>query len=243
MCERVCAGRSVAVSRVVLVGLIGAMASACSTDSVRLSQAFNNPFSASERVAQTTPSAPTNVAAVPTSAVHSQALPPVQTARAAPAPVTSGSGGWMTAGGTRVTVATTDTLNTISQRYGVPASAILTANGLNAGQVTAGRQIVIPVYNASGAADPDRRAAPAGERAQGQAREKSKPAADKPADTKTRVRPGMTSTAAKTEKPAPTKIRRGAGARSQAPRTRQGSRPRRAAAGKGCVGGAGSFPA
>ena len=242
MCERVCAGRSVAVSRVVLVGLIGAMASACSTDSVRLSQAFNNPFSASERVAQTTPSAPTNVAAVPTSAVHSQALAPVQSARAAPAPVTSGSGGWMTAGGTQVTVATTDTLNTISQRYGVPASAILTANGLNAGQITAGRQIVIPVYNAS--AQPTQIAAPRQPASEPKAKlAETKPAADKPADAKTRVRPGMTVNGRKDREARSDENRCGASARSQAPRTRQGSRPRRAAAGKGCVGGAGSFPA
>lgn len=44
-----------------------------------------------------------------------------------------------------------DSLNQMSTRFGVPASAILSANGLsNASQITPGRQIVIPVYNASG---------------------------------------------------------------------------------------------
>jgi murein DD-endopeptidase MepM/ murein hydrolase activator NlpD len=64
--------------------------------------------------------------------------------------VTSGTGGWTSAGGTSVTVGAGDTLNSVSQRYGVPASAILSANNLsNPAQVAPGRQIVIPVYSAS----------------------------------------------------------------------------------------------
>ena len=71
-----------------------------------------------------------------------------------------------------LTVQPGDTVNTISNRYGVPSSAILAANGLSAGQVTAGRRIVIPVYSLGGAArrqarapEPEPRARPVAEAA------------------------------------------------------------------------------
>src|SRR3954469_6477276 len=165
MSERVCAGRWVAVSRIALVGLIGGLASACSTETLRFADtSLSNPFASSERVAANPPQAaqtPSAVAAVPTAHIQSQALPPIQSqplapvqaqpARLASAPVTSnGSGGWTAAGGTAVTVGSGEGLNTLSTRYGVPAPAILSANGLgNANQIAPGRQIVIPVYNAN----------------------------------------------------------------------------------------------
>ena len=161
MTKRLGAGRWIAVSRVALVGLIGGAASACSSDTMRFAEPFTNPFSSSERIAASQPASdPTVVAAMPTAPVQSQALPPIQSqpvapiqpARVASAPVTSNAGGgWTAEGGTPVTLAPTDSLNTVSQRYGVPPSAILSANGLSsAAQVQPGRQIVIPVYNASG---------------------------------------------------------------------------------------------
>jgi murein DD-endopeptidase MepM/ murein hydrolase activator NlpD len=146
-----------------LVGMIGGVASACSTESLRFAEPFSNPFSSSERLASSQPqpqAAPTVVAAMPTAPVQSQALPPIQSqpvapiqsSRVASAPVTSNAGGgWTAEGGTPVTVGANDNLNAVSQRYGVPPSAILSANGLSsAAQVQPGRQIVIPVYNASG---------------------------------------------------------------------------------------------
>ena len=113
-------------------------------------------------------------AKVPTTAVQAQPLPapqmtqrppagtlynqpgaPAQTPAPAasasrPAPVTqTGPGGWTAAGGAPITVGADDSLAVISTRYGVPERAILSANGLsNAAQVTPGRQIVIPVYDA-----------------------------------------------------------------------------------------------
>ena len=74
-------------------------------------------------------------------------LPPP--AAATPAKVASvGSAGWSAQGGTRITVAKNDSLAQMATRYGVPASAILQANGLSsASQVTPGREIVIPAYN------------------------------------------------------------------------------------------------
>jgi murein DD-endopeptidase MepM/ murein hydrolase activator NlpD len=107
-----------------------------------------------------------------------------------------------------VTVGANDNLNTLSQRYGVPASAILSANGLaNASQVASGRQVIIPVYSASGqpaqvaqVASP--RNAPAAQPA-GQTKfrlvEGARPVNEK-ADDKQRVRPGMV---AKAASPAP----------------------------------------
>jgi murein DD-endopeptidase MepM/ murein hydrolase activator NlpD len=48
-------------------------------------------------------------------------------------------------------VAAGENLDVVANRYGVPASAILSANGLSsAAQVTAGRRVIIPVYNAAG---------------------------------------------------------------------------------------------
>jgi murein DD-endopeptidase MepM/ murein hydrolase activator NlpD len=162
-----CGGRLVAVSRIALVSLIGASAAACSTDTLRFAETpFSNPFGASERVAanQTQP-AQTSVPAMRTSPVQSQALPPIasqslppvqshapyqpQPARVAAAPA-SGSAGWTSAGGTPIVVGSSDSLTALSQRYGIPANAILSANGLTSpSQVAPGRQIVIPVYSAT----------------------------------------------------------------------------------------------
>jgi murein DD-endopeptidase MepM/ murein hydrolase activator NlpD len=180
-------GRWSGVSRVALVALIGSFASACSSERLQLSEnPFNNPFTSSQRLAATDPEpAPqalpaTQVAALPTAPVQSQPLPPIgsQPVRAASssAPVTSSSGGWSAQGGTRITVSANDNINLISNRYGVPANAILQANGLsNAGQVQPGSSLTIPVYNAAGqAAAPTRVAsvaptAPAPSRAVAQA--------------------------------------------------------------------------
>ncbi|MBM6596128.1 peptidoglycan DD-metalloendopeptidase family protein [Microvirga pudoricolor] len=137
------------------MSLIGSAAAACSTDTMRFAESpFSNPFAASERVqepdttASTQPSAPI----YPSAPIQSQALPPVQSAplsvASGPAP-SSGHG----ASGTSVTVGSNDTLNTISQRYGVSPNAILAASGLNSpAQVRPGTTVVIPVYGAAGPA-------------------------------------------------------------------------------------------
>lgn len=64
--------------------------------------------------------------------------------------VASGASNWTAQGGTTVTLGQGETVTTISNRYGVPASAILQANNLqNANGVGAGQQLVIPVYSAT----------------------------------------------------------------------------------------------
>lgn len=211
-------GHWASVSRIALVGLIGTAVAACSSDTMRFAETpFANPFSSSDRVADSEPSAPAQsrpvVASVPTAAVQSQALPPVQAqplsqpVQAAAAPVSGGVGGWSAAGGTQITVGSNDNLNTISQRYGVPANAILSASGLSSpSQVAPGQRVVIPVYNASGSQvaaaqprtpQPVAAAQPAG---QGKLRfvDNSKTPArgvPEPVDAGKRLRPGMTATA------------------------------------------------
>lgn len=166
------------LSRLAGVGFLGSLAAACSSDTMRFADSpFSNPFASSSSAdpvhtgSTAVASAPTPVvttAPISTAVVQSQPLgaptsmaapKPTRTA-AVPAPsphqaVTSvgGKAGWTAAGGTPITVAAGESLTTISDRYGVPANAILSSNGLSsASQVTAGRQITIPVYNASGGA-------------------------------------------------------------------------------------------
>ncbi|MBE7243741.1 MAG: peptidoglycan DD-metalloendopeptidase family protein [Actinomycetospora chiangmaiensis] len=170
------AGRGMrTLSRVALIGIIGGGAAACSSDTMRLGDPFTNPF-ASNRASEpaATGSLPdTDLAPAPairTGRIQSEALgapsapitpralpapPPVAMKPASAAPATrvasTDAAGWSASGGTTITVAQNDSLNQMSTRFGVPASAILAANGLtSASQITPGRQIVIPVYNASG---------------------------------------------------------------------------------------------
>lgn len=165
------------LSRLALLGVIGGAVTACGSETTRFAgNPFSNPFGSSARVGEEPPmtgSLPDTPAAAPatrvesrplSSPVASQPLPapsaaPVQVrpAAVASAPVSpkgqGGAAGWSTRGGTPVTVASGDSLNGIATRYGVPASAILSANGLSSSaQVAPGRQIIIPVYNATGVA-------------------------------------------------------------------------------------------
>ncbi|MGL5361331.1 MAG: peptidoglycan DD-metalloendopeptidase family protein [Bosea sp. (in: a-proteobacteria)] len=70
-------------------------------------------------------------------------------------PVAGAAAGWSAQGGTPVQLAQGETINQLSERYGVPASAIRSANGLPAGSNGApGSKVIIPVYNASSSAAP-----------------------------------------------------------------------------------------
>jgi murein DD-endopeptidase MepM/ murein hydrolase activator NlpD len=159
--------------------------------------------------------------------VQAQALPPVQSqplsqparVAAAPAPVIGSANGWSANGGTPITVGSNDNLNTISQRYGVPSSAILAASGLSSpAQVKPGQRVVIPVYNAGGGSTqvasaptpaPVRSTPAAQPASQPKFRlvENSKAAAKpvEPVETTKRSRPGMTATAQAEPAPAPVK--------------------------------------
>lgn len=153
------AGRGLrTLRRVALIGIIGGGAAACSSDASRLSNPFSNPFSEPAATGSLPEGKLKAAGAVPTGRIQSEALSPPATPRPAPAsapPATrvasTGAAGWSAQGGTQITVSQSDSLNQMSTRFGVPASAILSANGLtSASQITPGRRIVIPVYNASG---------------------------------------------------------------------------------------------
>jgi murein DD-endopeptidase MepM/ murein hydrolase activator NlpD len=74
--------------------------------------------------------------------------PEVTGAIAPPKPAPSGNWSWD--GGTAVTVAPGDTIDTVARRYGVPPSAIIQANNLTApATIHSGQQLVIPRYQAT----------------------------------------------------------------------------------------------
>lgn len=164
-----------AVSRFAVIGVVGGLAGACSSDTMRFSEnPFSNPYSGPKTASAGTkaidPSmtgsigrpanaGAANAAAMPSSRVTSSPLAPVGTNVASPVATpmpresyasSTGGPGWSTAGGTAVTVSPGDSLSAISNRYGVPQAAILSANGISAGQVAPGRRLVVPIYNASG---------------------------------------------------------------------------------------------
>jgi len=154
------------LTRVALVGIIGGGAAACSSDASRLTSPFANPFAEPAATGSLPDDEPKPVAPLRTGRIQSEALGAPGVARpapmasaipapAAPAPArvaSVGSSGWSAQGGTRITVAKSDSLQQMATRYGVPASAILQANGLtSASQITPGRELVIPSYsNVSG---------------------------------------------------------------------------------------------
>lgn len=162
-------------SRFALVAATAVILAGCSSDSSRL-DALSNPFASSARVDATptasipaaepmtglgptakitgtplssAPVAPTPVAQAP--AV--QPVAPARVAAAAPAAAARMSSGWSAEGGTPIVAGQGDTLSSLSSRYGVPSTALLQANGLtSASQVAPGTRLVVPVYNAGGAA-------------------------------------------------------------------------------------------
>jgi murein DD-endopeptidase MepM/ murein hydrolase activator NlpD len=162
------------LSRVSVIALVGGLAGGCSSDSMRFSgNPFSNPFASTSRASE--PGMTGSIPAAPRTAVRSEPLPAPRQMAAAPAPMTassyapvtsvkptpspspsvpvtsSGPGGWTAQGGTAVTIGAGENLNTVANRYGVPTSAVLSANGLrSAAQVGPGQQVIIPVYNAGG---------------------------------------------------------------------------------------------
>jgi murein DD-endopeptidase MepM/ murein hydrolase activator NlpD len=161
--------------RAALTGLVGIWLSGCSSDSSRMTDAFNSPFSnpfstasndalaptprvASAALPPATPNADYAAAAHP-SPVAVAGLPPAEPATTgqvrgrATQPVTGFGTGWTAVGGSPIVVASDDNLETLSRRYGVPASAMLKSNGLSsAAQIHGGMHLVVPVYSAEGRA-------------------------------------------------------------------------------------------
>jgi murein DD-endopeptidase MepM/ murein hydrolase activator NlpD len=85
---------------------------------------------------------------MPASSALRQASPATRPLSARTAGVTGNAAGWTAQGGTPVVLAHGETIDTLSQRYGVPAAAIVSSNGLSsASQASPGSRVVIPVYN------------------------------------------------------------------------------------------------
>jgi murein DD-endopeptidase MepM/ murein hydrolase activator NlpD len=155
--------------------VVGLSAANCSSDAVRLNDI---PFATKTSANETTGS-------VPPGQIETRPLAEPQAgAQALPAPLgrlasldpsagiaarpqlraePNQKQGWSWEGGVPVTVASGDTLASLSHRYGVPANAIAEANGLSGpAALRPGQRLVIPRYNASSAgATAIRTAAPA----------------------------------------------------------------------------------
>ncbi|MBI1980420.1 MAG: peptidoglycan DD-metalloendopeptidase family protein [Methylocystis sp.] len=153
---------------------VAALVAGCSDASRFAGDPFSDPFSGSAKTASLgVDRAPVGAIASapgrsgPSSSVESRPLPaPAAGASASaartsapaappqfPAHVTPAGGGhWSAEGGTPIVVAQGESAAMLATRYGVPADALLHANGFNAAsQVKPGARLVIPVYRAGGA--------------------------------------------------------------------------------------------
>jgi murein DD-endopeptidase MepM/ murein hydrolase activator NlpD len=153
---------------VALTAVVGIWLSGCSADSTRFSDTSNspfaNPFATASNDAGASPPASAAPKADYATAAHPSpvavaALPPAAPATtsqikpSADQPVTGFGGKWSVVGGSPIVVADGDSLDSLSRRYGVPASAMLKSNGLNSpAEVHGGVRLIVPVYNADGAA-------------------------------------------------------------------------------------------
>src|SRR5271163_4008780 len=148
MSDCVAGAKGRAFPRLAMAGLGLIFLSGCSSDVTRFSQSespFSNPF-ASKTTSATPTSSPLAQAAPAASGTHIASL-------SKPQAVGGSAAGWTASGGSPIVVANGETLDTISGRYGVPASALLAANGLSsASEVKSGTHLVVPVYHADGRA-------------------------------------------------------------------------------------------
>ncbi|HET7850983.1 MAG TPA: LysM peptidoglycan-binding domain-containing M23 family metallopeptidase [Pseudolabrys sp.] len=170
--------------RVIALTLIALGAAGCS-DSQRFDSPFSNPFSSRGSGPEATGSISSRP--MPPSHVASQPLPPpghptniASTGvagggrgayRPAAAPEVTGSvserhaasaGHWTWDGGKAITVGQGETIETLARKYGVPASALMRANGMtHAAWLRPGQRLVIPRYvagNTETRPEPSRRA-------------------------------------------------------------------------------------
>ncbi|HET6375859.1 MAG TPA: LysM peptidoglycan-binding domain-containing protein, partial [Methylocella sp.] len=158
MSKFLCGFRAGFAARVALTSAAAGLLAGCAS-SERLSDPLSNPFQTAS--AGNPSSAPDPVAAAPVSPVQSRPLSAPAAANARPSPsiaVTvprSGQtvAGWSAQGGTPVVVAQGETVQSLSNRYGVPVDALVRTNGFaSPSQIQPGSRIVIPVYNAALAA-------------------------------------------------------------------------------------------
>jgi murein DD-endopeptidase MepM/ murein hydrolase activator NlpD len=145
---------------VILLALVGLSAAGCSSDTSRFESPFANPFASKPQAEMTgsissaPPSGRIESAPLPAPNQATGMLPPpTQPAvmHAAAAPQSARPWDWN--GGTAVTVAQGDTLDSLSRRYGVPGSAIMQANAITSpAAIRPGQRLVIPRYNQAASA-------------------------------------------------------------------------------------------
>jgi len=183
-----------AFRRLALTGLGLLLLSGCSSDVTRFSQSdspFSNPFASN--TAAPKPGVTTSPLA--------QGAPAASGTRSAslskPQAVGGSAAGWTATGGSPVVVANGETLDALSSRYGVPAAALLAANGLsNASEVKSGMRIVVPVYHADGHA-----VASAEKENAARNRDKDVADAERPKSAKTKAKDKEKEKSAKADKP------------------------------------------
>jgi murein DD-endopeptidase MepM/ murein hydrolase activator NlpD len=157
---------------VIMLALIAFSAAGCSSDTSRFESPFSNPFASKPQA--TAGDMTGSINSAPSGRIESAPLaapgqaaaplpPPTQPAvmhaantggKAAGSPAsTQPPRAWDWNGGTAITVAPGDTLETLSRRHGVPASAIMQANAITAPTaIRPGQRLVIPRYNHASAA-------------------------------------------------------------------------------------------
>ncbi len=160
------------LARAAFIGAVGGIVAGCSMDSDRFKgNPFSDPFTTGSIEHNPRPAAQSQSRFgnwFGSSSGFSQQQPqyqqqsqpqPVVVAPSNQPVVTVGQGGWTANGGTRISVGENDTIHTISNRYGVPANALLSANNLsNGSQIVPGREIIVPIYDATGTAQSSVRA-------------------------------------------------------------------------------------
>lgn len=150
---------------VIVLALVAVSAAGCSSDTSRFESPFSNPFASKPQPPAADMTASIN-SPPPSGRIESAPLAaPGQTAGSLPPATRSATmtgsaqdvtgsvktpqqAAWDWNGGTAVTVASGDTLDTLSRRYGVPASAIMQANALTSPTgIRPGQRLVVPRYN------------------------------------------------------------------------------------------------
>ena len=125
----------------------------------------------------------------PPAAVASAPLPAVASAQPKQ-PVTGFGNGWTAVGGSPIIVTEGQDAQALSRRYGVPTSALLSANGLSSPtEIHGGMRLVVPVYNANA-------------KSEHKVAEAAKPAKGKKKDAEVADRTEKTAKAAKADKAA-----------------------------------------
>ncbi|MBV8286613.1 MAG: LysM peptidoglycan-binding domain-containing M23 family metallopeptidase [Hyphomicrobiales bacterium] len=138
--------------RAAVLALVSVGVAACSADTTRFN---DNPFASLSNPAPTAGMPQAQTAQAPQS--HSGMSTSVAANSGAASEVTgsvlrkpTSSGNWSWDGGTAITVAAGETIDTIARRHGVPASVIMQANNITApATLYPGERLVIPRYKSS----------------------------------------------------------------------------------------------